>query len=294
MTTLGLVLALLVGVSLGLLGGGGSILTVPIFVYALGIEAKSAIAMSLAVVSVTALVGAVTHWRVGNVALRTAFLFAPFAMAGTFAGARMSAFFSGAGQLTLFAFVMLAAAGFMLHGRPDPPDEGDVASPFRLAFVALLGLVVGVLTGLVGVGGGFLIVPALVLLARVPMKRAVGTSLLVIALNAGSGFWGYLGLVDVLWSFMAGFAAVAIVGILIGTRLVRHVPALALRKAFAVFLIGMGLLILYQNRAVLFGDPGADSPGAAEARAPAGDPAREVAAIGATDARPRFDRPVSG
>jgi uncharacterized membrane protein YfcA len=110
-----------------------------------------------------------------------------------------------------------------------------------------------VLTGLVGVGGGFLIVPALVLLARLPMKLAVGTSLLVIALNAATGFWGYLGLVEVRWGFMAAFGGVAIVGILIGTRLVRHVPAAALRNAFGAFLILMGLFILYQNRGVLLG-----------------------------------------
>lgn len=259
MTILGLALGLLIGLSLGLLGGGGSILTVPVFVYVLGIEAKPAIAMSLAVVSATAAVGALGHWREGNVSWRTAALFAPFAMAGTYAGARLSELFSGAAQLTLFALVMLAAAGFMLRDHGEPSGSAGAGSAGRLALVAALGLAVGVLTGLVGVGGGFLIVPALVLLARVPMKRAVGTSLLIIALNAATGFWGYLGLVQVRWGFMGAFATVAILGILLGTRMVRHVPAQTLRRAFGVFLIAMGLLILYQNRGVLTGAPGGGS-----------------------------------
>ena len=275
MTFLGLVLGLLIGLALGTLGGGGSILTVPIFVYVLGFPPKPAIAMSLAVVAATAAVGAFSHWREGNVALRTAAFFAPFAMAGTYAGARLSTFFSGTAQLTLFALVMLMAALFMLRGRGELEPGGAYASAARLAAVGGLGLAVGVLTGLVGVGGGFLIVPALVLLARVPMKLAVGTSLLVIALNAASGFWGYLGLVEVRWGFMFAFTGVAIVGILLGTRLVRHVPADALRRAFGVFLILMGLLILYQNRAALAGP---------DARAPARGAARGVTATTLTDA----------
>ncbi|HUG02014.1 MAG TPA: sulfite exporter TauE/SafE family protein [Longimicrobiales bacterium] len=290
---LGLALAMLIGLSLGLLGGGGSILTVPVFVYVLGIEAKPAIAMSLAVVSATAAVGAASHWREGNVAWRTAALFAPFAMAGTYAGARLSQAFSGAAQLTLFALVMLAAAAFMLRGRREAYIDERAASAGGLALVALLGLAVGALTGLVGVGGGFLIVPALVLLARVPMKRAVGTSLLVIALNAASGFWGYLGLVEVRWGFMAAFAGVAIIGILVGTSLARHAPARALRTAFGVFLIAMGLLILYQNRSVLTGEAAANAAAGRpdirewrEARAPAGGAAGEATADAATDSRP--------
>jgi uncharacterized membrane protein YfcA len=278
MTLVGLALALLIGLSLGMLGGGGSILTVPIFVYVVGIDPKPAIAMSLAVVSTTAAVGALSHWREGNVSLRTAAFFAPFAMAGTYGGARLSEYFSGAAQLTLFAVVMLVASVLMLRGRREPEVAPRQASAGRLLAVGILGLAVGVLTGLVGVGGGFLIVPALVLLARVPMKLAVGTSLLVIALNAASGFWGYLGLVEVRWGFMAGFTVIAIVGILAGTRLVRHVPASALRRAFGYFLIAMGLLILWQNRSTILGR---------EARAPAGPAAREVAAAVPTDARPR-------
>jgi uncharacterized membrane protein YfcA len=114
-------------------------------------------------------------------------------------------------------------------------------------------LSVGALTGLVGVGGGFLIVPALVVLGRVPIKQAVGTSLLVISMNSASAFAGYLGTVTIPWSFVALFTAVAIAGILVGTRLVRHVPPAALKRGFALFLVVMAGVILFQNRAVLAG-----------------------------------------
>jgi uncharacterized membrane protein YfcA len=257
MILLGLALAALVGLSLGLLGGGGSILTVPIFVYVLGFGAKEAIAMSLAVVGTTSLFGVAGHWRARNVNLRVALFFGAITMVGAFLGSRLAVFLSDATQLTLFALVMLLASFFMFRGRRVREDDGGVATPAWSARQALLltlaGIVVGVLTGVVGVGGGFLIVPALVLLARVPMKEAVGTSLLVISLNAASGFAGYLGQVEVAWALMGAFTAIAVAGILVGTRLVRYVPQEALRRAFAIFLVLMGALVLYQNRGTLPG-----------------------------------------
>lgn len=251
MVGLGFALAALIGLSLGLLGGGGSILTVPIFVYVLGFEPKEAIAMSLAVVGATSLVGSVGHWRAGNVNLRVALIFGTVAMAGTYLGARLAVFFSGPAQLALFAIVMLGAAFFMFADRKEreaPAPAGSMRAPLIIAE----GVAVGVLTGLVGVGGGFLIVPALVVLGRVPMKEAVGTSLLVIAMKSGAGFVGYMGQVDVPWAFMSGFTAVAVAGILAGTYLVRFVPQSALKRSFAVFLLIMGTAILYQNRDILW------------------------------------------
>jgi uncharacterized membrane protein YfcA len=254
MMILGLALALLIGLSLGILGGGGSILTVPIFVYVVGFEVKEAIAMSLAVVGATSLFGALRHWQVGNVNLRVAVIFGIVAMAGANAGARLAVFFTGGAQLTLFALVMLLAAFFMFRDRTPRPAAGVTPPPdvpMPLLLMVVVGLAVGVLTGLVGVGGGFLIVPALVLLGKVPMKQAIGTSLLVIALNSFAGFLGYMGQVEVQWGFMAGFTAVAMIGILAGTSAVRFVPQHTLRRSFAVFLVIMGAFILYQNRAVL-------------------------------------------
>ena len=252
MLALGLALAAVIGLSLGLLGGGGSILTVPIFVYVLGYEAKPAIAMTLLVVAATSVVGAAGHWREGRVHPRVALTFGLVAMAGAYAGARLAALLSGAVQLAALGVVMLVAAVAMFQGRPaDPAGTG----PRPLPLVLLAGLGVGMLTGVVGIGGGFLIVPALVLLARLPMKDAVGTSLVVIAMNAAAGFAGYVGRVAIPWGFVALFTAVAIGGILAGTRLVRYVSQQQLRRGFAVFLVAMGVLVLYQNRDVFIPRP---------------------------------------
>lgn len=268
MTVLSLAFAVLIGLSLGLLGGGGSILTVPILVYVLGWGAKQAIAASLVVVGTASLFGAIGHWRAGNVNLRLALLFGVFAMAGAYVGSGfLSPFFSGAVQLAIFAVVMLLAAVSMFQGRAKAPGEAGEAGAGRGASLPLMvgvGLAVGVLTGLVGVGGGFLIVPALVLLARLPMKQAVGTSLLVIAMNSASGFLGYLGQVAVPWGFLTLFTAMAVAGIFAGTYLVKFVSQEALKRGFAVFLVVMGIGILYQNRSV-FGAGGRDGEGPAAA-----------------------------
>jgi uncharacterized membrane protein YfcA len=251
MLLLGYALAALIGLSLGLMGGGGSILTVPIFVYVLGFDPKQAIVMSLPVVGVTSLVGAIGHWRSGNVNLRTAALFGIVAMAGAYLGARVAAYLNGAVQLALLAIIMLGAAISMFRSaRRSPSVTSAEQGPHGLSLGLLfpIALCVGLTTGVVGIGGGFLVVPALVLLARVPMKQAVGTSLLVIAMNCASGYAGYLGQVAMPWRFLAGFTAVAVVGILVGTRLVQYVSQRALKQAFAVFLILMGTFILVKNR----------------------------------------------
>lgn len=248
---LGLLMAVVIGLSLGLLGGGGSILTVPVLVYALGFGVKEAIVMSLAVVGVTSLFGAIGHWRVGNVNLRVAAIFGSVAMGGTYLGARLAVFFSGTAQLILFAVVMLAAAYFMYRdGRPVMAHSGSGKMPVGL--IVAEGLAVGILTGLVGVGGGFLIVPALVVLGGVAMKEAVGTSLVVIAMKAAAGLLGYLGQVEVPWGFVVVFTAAAIAGSVGGSYLVRFIPGGTLRKGFAVFLVLMGAFILFENRGAFF------------------------------------------
>jgi hypothetical protein len=250
---LGFALAALIGLSLGLLGGGGSILTVPVLVYVLGFAAKPAIAMSLPVVGITSLVGAGLHWRLGNVRVRTAVTFGIFAMLGAFGGAKAAAFVSGGAQLAILAVVMLGAAASMLRTRRTESNANRTATSPRLALIAPVALAVGALTGLVGIGGGFLIVPALAVVGSVPMREAVGTSLLVITLNSAAGFAGYLGTVAIDWSFLAAFASVAVAGALGGTMLGRIVPAPALRRGFGVFLIVVGGFVLYMNRGVLTG-----------------------------------------
>jgi uncharacterized protein len=237
-----------IGAALGLLGGGGSILTVPIFVYVLGFAPMDAIAMSLAVVGVTSIVGSVGHLRHGNVSGRIALVFGVAAMAGTFAGTRLAAFVPGTAQLAIFGAVMLAAALFMYRGPRLSASEEAVtgSSGAALALVMVEAVAVGLLTGLVGVGGGFLIVPALVML-RVPMRTAVGTSLVVIAMNCAVGFYGYLGRAHFAWDAMALVTAGTLPGIWIGTAAHQHVSQERLRRGFAVFLLAVGAFILYRN-----------------------------------------------
>jgi uncharacterized protein len=245
---LGYLLATTIGLSLGLLGGGGSILTVPILVYVMKMDPKVSIALSLAIVGMTSLVGVFGHYRNQNINFKVAFTFGPFAMLGTFLGAKLSQYLSGSTQLILFAFIMLLASVFMIRGRKDTPEDLEKQNKLNIPLIAIEGIAVGIVTGLVGVGGGFLIVPALVLLSGLSMKKSVGTSLLIISFNSFSGFAGYLGLVSIPWPFLFKFTAFSAVGIFIGIALVRYVSQSALKKGFGIFLIFMGIFILYKNK----------------------------------------------
>ncbi len=235
MLVLGLILAALMGVVLGLLGGGGSILTVPILIYALGLEAKAAIATSLLVVAVTSLAGAAQHARAGNLCWRTGLLFSAVVMIGAYVGGRAAAYVSGTSLLLLFAGLMVVTGVAMLIRR------APTVRPATLRFgpVVIEGLVVGVVTGLVGAGGGFLVVPALVLLGGMDMRRAVGTSLLVIALKSFAGLAGHLAHVSIDLHLAAMVVGVAVLGSLVGTRLAQVVAPERLRKAFATFVLLM-------------------------------------------------------
>lgn len=244
MPFVGLALAAIIGVSLGLLGGGGSILAVPILVYVVGMETKTAIAASLLVVGTTSLIGALRHLSAKNVDVRTALVFGVVSMIGSFAGGKIAASLSDSFQLTLFAIVMLAASVSMFRSRND---ETAVPAPPRLILVIASAGVVGLLTGVVGVGGGFLIVPALVLFSGVPMKRAVGTSLLVIAMNSASGFLAYAGHVTIDWNYTVIFTAIAIAGVFVGSAVVPYVSQGVLKRSFALFLIVVAGFVLLQS-----------------------------------------------
>ncbi|MBI3791951.1 MAG: sulfite exporter TauE/SafE family protein [Gemmatimonadetes bacterium] len=245
--------AMAIGLTLGLIGGGGSVLTVPVFAYLLGYPAKQAIAMSLPVVGLTSLVGAARHWRAGNLVWRTALAFGAVAMVGSYGGARLARFLDGRTQLVGLGVVMVAAAVSMLRSAASPAPIEQHVTHHSLPVIALAGVGVGVLTGLVGIGGGFLIVPALVVLVGVPMRQAVGTSLAVISMNAASGFLGYAGTVQVDWPALGLFAGVAIAGILVGTQLHAQVTSAQLKRGFALFLLVVASFILYQNRGILTG-----------------------------------------
>ncbi|HZS59136.1 MAG TPA: TSUP family transporter [Gemmatimonadaceae bacterium] len=244
MTAVGLFLALAVGLSLGLLGGGGSVLTVPIFKYVLGFDAKPAIAMSLIVVGALSLIGAARHWRAGRVDFRVAAIMGGIAIPASYVAARLAAFISGPVQLTMFAIVVIVAAISMLRPRKEDDTPAAPAHLLRM-FPAALG--VGALTGLIGVGGGFLIVPTLVLFGGVPTKVAIGTSLLVIAANCAAGFAGYVGQVMIPWPAVGEFTAIAAIGIFGGAYLCDFISAARLRRGFAVLLLGVGIAVFAQG-----------------------------------------------
>lgn len=252
-------LAAAIGLSLGLIGGGGSILAVPVLVYVMGIAPKTAIAMSLAIVGVVSLLGAIPHWLLGNVRFQTALLFGPAAMLGAYLGARLAAlpFITDAVQIGLFAMTMLLAAVLMirqsaqLSEAPLKSEDQDSqhVSKHRYAWfwLGIEGMAVGILTGLVGVGGGFAIVPALVLLGDVPIKQAAGTSLLIIALKSVTGFLGYVGQVELDWQLMASFTIVASLGTLLGVYLVPFVKSQQLQQGFGCFLLLVAGFILWES-----------------------------------------------
>ena len=251
--------ALAIGLSLGLFGSGGSILTVPILVYLLGHTDKVAIAESLAIVGGIALLGALPYARAKLIDWRSVGLFGVPAMAGTYGGAWIAGFVPGSVQLLVFACVMLLAAQRMWKppkapDRPGESDPGGADKPASRAWARIVGdgAVVGVLTGFVGVGGGFLIVPALVLLGGLPMRRAVATSLVIIALKSAAGFWKYLGVLGaagdtVDWSIIGLFILIGFFGSLGGKALNARIEQASLRRGFAVFLVLMAVFILIKE-----------------------------------------------
>lgn len=245
MAALGFALSILIGVSLGFFGGGGSILSVPLLVYVFGLEPKQAIASSLLIVSAASVSGAIQHWRAGNVELRTSLFFGAAGMTGAHIGGRAGAFLDGTLLLLLFAAMMVITALAMWRGRRVP--KGAEPGKRSLGPLIAQGFGVGLFTGLVGAGGGFLIVPALALWAGLPMPAAVGTSLVIIVGNTLAGFSGYAGHVDVSYGLIAAVAACAIAGSFVGTNLAHRINPASLRRAFAGFVLVMATLILVRE-----------------------------------------------
>lgn len=249
-------LSLLIGLTLGLLGGGGSILTVPVLVYLLGLEPKEAIATSLLVVAVTSAVATLQHARKGRVCWKVGLLFSLAGMVGAFLGGRGAEFVPGALLLLLFATIMLATATAMLRrargcASVEELPEEEMGCPSmgtrQILYTLLYGLLVGGISGLVGAGGGFLIVPALHLLAGLPMKVAVATSLMVIALNSFAALSGYLLHLKIDLLLAGVVTGGAVLGSFFGAALSRLINACYLRKLFGWFVIAMAFLMLYKQ-----------------------------------------------
>jgi uncharacterized membrane protein YfcA len=237
-----LVLGALIGLALGALGGGGSILTVPILVYLLHLEAHVAVAASLVIVGINALIGVLLHYRAGHVRLKASLLFGIYGIIASYGGARASSLLPSAILLVLFGLLMLVIAIIMLR----PKEYAQFA--YRSWWMTLLaGLGVGLLTGFLGVGGGFLIVPALVLFLGMSMPDAIGSSLVVITLNSAAGVLGHLNSGPLPWTLIGLFALAGLIGLLIGTRLTRILPPVQLRQLFASFVLLLGSAILMLN-----------------------------------------------
>lgn len=244
MIALAVALAVLVGVSLGLLGEGGSILTVPLLAYVAGMEAKQAIATSLVVVGVTSAVSTLSHARAGRVQWRSGLMFGVAGMVGAYLGGLLSYVVDGSILLLAFTVVMVATGIAMIKGRTAC---APTTRTMPIVKVLLMGLGVGVVTGAVGAGGGFLVVPALALLGGLPMPVAVGTSLLVITMNSAAGLAGHLSTVPIDWTIAGAVTAAAVLGSLLGTRLTAHVDPDAVRRAFGWFVLLMASVILGQE-----------------------------------------------
>ncbi len=258
---LGYLGAIFVGLTLGLMGGGGSILTVPILVYLFSIDAVQATADSLFIVGVTSLAGSISHMKMGNIHWRTAVIFGIPSIISIFLTRAFlmpaipaSLFFIGnfevtksIGLLLLFATVMLMASYSMIRKQPNPLNLSGQLQ-YNYPMIVTEGILVGAMTGLVGAGGGFLIIPGLVLLAKLPMKKAVGTSLIIIAVNSFIGFMGDIkneNFID--WKFLLLFTGIAIIGIVSGSMLSKKIPGEKLKPAFGWFILVMGIYIILRE-----------------------------------------------
>lgn len=258
MEIIGYVASILIGISLGLIGSGGSILTVPVLVYLFAVDAVAATSYSLFIVGFTAAIGSVAYLKKGLVNVKTALVFGAPSIVAVFmtrayiVPAIPKEVFTFAGVvvtksmllMVLFAILMIAASYSMI--KKDKANKSETGGPqkFNYPMILLEGLVVGVVTGLVGAGGGFLIIPALVLLSKLPMKEAVGTSLVIIAAKSLIGFFGESGETLMNWSLIASVSAFATAGIFIGMYLSKKIDGAKLKPIFGWFVLFMGVYII--------------------------------------------------
>jgi len=259
MEYLGYIAAILIGISLGLIGAGGSILTIPVLVYLIGIPAVEATSYSLFIVGISAFIGVLRYVRSNLVCFRTVMVFGIPSIVSIFLTRKFilhaipyHLFYLGGIEVTknvllmiLLAVLMIAAAFSMIRRAPAVRIDGEKNNEqYRYFLIFQQGIVVGALVGLVGAGGGFLIIPALVVLAKLPMKRAVGTSLAIIALNSTIGFLSDFGMHTFNWSFLLVFSGFAICGIILGSYLAKYVSGVKLKPAFGWFVLVMAVYII--------------------------------------------------
>lgn len=247
-----LALALGIGLSLGLLGGGGTILAVPLLTYVAGMPPKEAIAASMFIIGVTSSVSVIAHARRGNVRWRMGGIFGAASMVGAFGGGVLGSQLPGVVLMVAFGIMMVATALVMVLDR-GTPTQGRTRTKLPVGRIITEGLVVGLVTGMVGAGGGFLVVPALVLLGGLSMSAAVGTSLLIIAMKSFTGLAGYLTSVDLDWTPVLMMTGATVAGALVGAALSRRVPDKVLKKVFGFLVLAMGVVVFLQELPVAYG-----------------------------------------
>jgi uncharacterized membrane protein YfcA len=247
---LDLVLGFGIGLSLGLMGGGGSLLTVPALVYLVGQTPQAAVTTSLAIVGTNSLMGASFHRSQGTLNWKVALTFGGAGMLVSYLSAGLSNMMSDPLILVAFAVVMLLVGGLMLTRARD--DSAERSAPRPLPIVIASGTGVGLMTGILGIGGGFLIVPALVMLVGLPMQMAVGTSLIIIAMNSLAGFLGHAGDGSFNMTLTLIFTLAGLVGTFAGARLNKRLPSGKLQKVFAWFVIALAFFLLYDNLLSIF------------------------------------------
>ncbi|MCW1926041.1 sulfite exporter TauE/SafE family protein [Luteolibacter arcticus] len=237
--------AALIGLSLGLTGAGGSVITLPVLVYLAGVPPREAVGLSLLVVGAAAAAGAVQCWRAGDLHARAASMFALSGMAGAWFGAKFTRLVAPEFLMVVFAVLMLAVAARMLFSRDEDATLPPECRPWRCLGI---GGGTGIMTGFLGVGGGFLLVPALIKFARLPLRMATGTSLAVIAFNSAAGFAAHLdGPVD--WKLAGLFSGLAVAGSVAGNAASGMLPVKRLRQGFAVTVLLAGAVVLWRNLA---------------------------------------------
>jgi len=250
MILLELSLGFAIGLSLGLLGGGGSLLTVPALVYFVGQSPRAAVTTSLAIVGANSMVGAIFHGSHGRLDLKVALVFGSAGMLASYLAADISKHISPELLLVAFAFLMIGIAFMLLLRRTKEQETAHMSRPLWMVFASGAG--VGLLTGILGVGGGFLVVPALVMLVGLPVPTAIGTSLIVIAMNSIAGFLGHLGTGVADWMAILVFTSAGLLGTFSGMKLSRQLSSSKLQKAFAVFVIALAIFLLIDNLPKLF------------------------------------------
>ena len=247
--TLALILSSLIGLSMGMLGAGGSLVAIPILKYVAGLPTKEAVATSLATVAMVALVGGIQAWREQRMKIKEALTFAVVSSLGTLAGVRLAVYMSDRLQMGIFIAVMVYAVAAMINKKRAAKNQPTPATAIAQGqFKSLIQtLTVGILTGIVGVGGGFLIVPALVAIYGMPMKVATGTSLAIIFLNSVLAFSAYATVVQLNWIFTAQFVATALIGLAVGMALNRKLPTERIEQLFQAALVLVTIVTILQE-----------------------------------------------